>query len=128
MKMSRYAGTMPALSGMHFTNRKLLSAATWLAAVVAGEAYSISASFLLGRIRPAEVFMIDDHARRLGAGQIGSLKASIDWHGWLFVVMTSLALFAIVAISGHLYFRLIGKRPEEMPYPNRELSMQAIIA
>jgi hypothetical protein len=71
-----------------------------LAALVAGEAYSMYATFLAGAVRPPSVYVVDRHThRRLPPGQIGHIEELFHWNDVIQILVVSLLIFALVWFS-----------------------------
>jgi hypothetical protein len=68
-----------------------------LVGIVAGEAYSIYATFFAHVLTPATVYAIDRYThRRLLPGQIGDLVEVFNWDGLIPILVFSLIAFALV--------------------------------
>jgi hypothetical protein len=82
-----------------------------LAGWVVGESYSIHASFFEHVLKPVDVHVVDVQTNRvLSLGRIGSIEEVFSWHGFLSIVLASLALFALVTLVTDLYLRSMRRR------------------
>lgn len=77
-----------------------------LAGWVVGESYSIYASFFESVLRPVDVHVVDLQTNQiLAPGRIGSIEEVFAWHGFLSIVLVSLALFVTVTVLADFYVR-----------------------
>ena len=83
---------------------------------VVGESYSIYASFFERVLKPVDVHVVDIQTNRiLGSGRIGSVKEVFAWHGFLSIVLVSLALFVFVTVLTDFYMRSMRLRSFMLP-------------
>jgi hypothetical protein len=67
-----------------------------LAGFVAGEAYSIYATFFAHALAPATAYVVDRYThQRLLPGQIGDIEEIFDWDGLLPILVVSLIVFSL---------------------------------
>jgi hypothetical protein len=86
--------------------RSRISPWSRLAGWAVGESYSIYASFFGRVLKPVDVHVVDIQTNRiLGSGRIGSLEEVFAWHGFLSIVLVSLALFVLVTVLADFYLR-----------------------
>jgi hypothetical protein len=77
-----------------------------LAGWAVGESYSIHASFFERVLKPVDVHVVDVQTNRiLAPGRIGSIEEVFAWHGFLSIVLVSLALFVMVTVIADFYLR-----------------------
>jgi len=68
-----------------------------LAAVAAGEACSIFATFFIHALRPPRISLVDRYTLRpLPRGQIGALQEVFYWNDLIRVLVVSLVIFVVV--------------------------------
>jgi len=71
-----------------------------------GESYSIYASFFQRVLKPVDVHVVDVQTNRmLAPGRIGSIEEVFAWHGFLSIVLVSLALFIMVTVFADFYLK-----------------------
>jgi len=86
--------------------RSRISRRSCFAGWVVGESYSIHASFFEHVLKPVDVHVVDIQTNRiLAPGRIGSIEEVFAWHGFLSIVVVSLALFALVTVLADFYLR-----------------------
>jgi hypothetical protein len=86
--------------------RSRISPWSCLAGWVVGESYSIYASFFERVLKPVDVHVVGVQTNRiLAPGRIGSIEEVFAWHGFLSIVLVSLALFVLVTILADFYSR-----------------------
>src|SRR5277367_2352857 len=86
--------------------RSRISPWSRLAGWAVGESYSIYASFFGRVLKPVDVHVVEIQTNRiLGSGRIGSLEEVFAWHGFLSIVLVSLALFVLVTVLADFYLR-----------------------
>ncbi len=61
-----------------------------LAALVAGEAWSVYATFMAQILKAPSVYLVDRHGHRLPSGQIGYIEEVFNTDGLIFLLMLSL--------------------------------------
>lgn len=84
---------------------------SFLAAFIAGEAYSIYATFFAHALQPPDVHVTDRYTRRrLLPGQIGNLEVTVNWDDLIRILALSLVLFILV----WCIMRLTAKRGHEL--------------
>ena len=77
-----------------------------LAGWVVGESYSIYASFFERVLKPVDVHVVGVQTNRiLAPGRIGSIEEVFAWHGFLSIVLVSLALFVMVTVLADFYLK-----------------------
>ena len=80
------------------TEDKETTARRWslFAAFVAGEAYSIYATFFAHALTPVTVYVVDRYThRRLLPGQIGDIEEVFSWDALLPILVFSLVVFSL---------------------------------
>ena len=86
--------------------RSRISPWSCLVGWVVGESYSIYASFFESVLRPVDVHVVDLQTNQiLAPGRIGSIEEVFAWHGFLSIVLVSLALFVTVTVLADFYVR-----------------------
>ena len=86
--------------------RSRISPWSCLAGWVVGESYSIYASFFERVLKPVDVHVVGVQTNRiLAPGRIGSIEEVFAWHGFLSIVLVSLALFVMVTVLADFYLK-----------------------
>jgi hypothetical protein len=79
-----------------------------IAALAAGEAYSIFVTFFTHALKPPIVYAVDQYThRRLSVGQIGYIEEAFYWSDLFRVLAVSLALFLLVWWGSYILIRLV---------------------